>query len=281
MINDSYTIVTERKFESKIELKKLFNEKIPNMSMHDVNKYMKGPSKQFICKNKSIFVGGAIMKLRGGEYEIMLIASNKRKRGIGQALISFMCKHYAKLNIDKLFVNADILAKGFYVKQGFKDVDKAYNYTTLMSVQTTLPEGFICQERVKQRHLEKRVRRHPQMLEKQERGRINMEKEKMVIKNPVTKNGIRRRKKRSIRQENKRISEVEQSIEQEKKRINEVEQSIEQQKKQISEVEQSIEQEKKRINEMEQEKQEKKRIKNGILRQRKRLERSIKANNIS
>jgi hypothetical protein len=90
MIDDFYTVDIEKELESKIELRKLFHEKLPKMPMHEINKYLKGKSKQFICKKESILVGGAIVKLRGGGYEILIIASSDGKRGVGTALISFI-----------------------------------------------------------------------------------------------------------------------------------------------------------------------------------------------
>jgi hypothetical protein len=193
MIDNFYTVDIEKEWESKIELRKLFNEKIPNMSMHVINKYMKGKSKQFICKKESILVGGAIVKLRGGGYEILIIASSDGKRGVGTALILFMCKHYAELGIDKLYVNADVLAKRLYEKQGFKDVDEADK--TLMSRQTTLPKGFIYQTP------EKRLRAKrspPNVLKRQEVKRIRKEnREKMpdLPQKPLSKNGLKRQRK--------------------------------------------------------------------------------------
>jgi hypothetical protein len=77
-----------------------------------------------------------------------------------------MCRHYAKLNSDKLFVNADRRAKGFYQKQGFVEVNEPNNDTTFMSIQTKLPEDFIYQERVKRRHPK---RSRPKMLEIEEK----------------------------------------------------------------------------------------------------------------
>jgi GNAT superfamily N-acetyltransferase len=165
--------------------------------MHEINKYLKGKSKQFICKKESILVGGSIVKLRGGinrgGYEILIIASSDGKRGVGTALISFMCKHYAELDIDKLYVNADVLAKRFYEKQGFKDVDEADK--TLISRQTTLPEGFIHQKPEKRLRAKRSA---PNVLKRQEEKRIRKEnREKMpdLPQIPLSKNGVRRQRK--------------------------------------------------------------------------------------
>jgi hypothetical protein len=104
------------------------------------------------------------------------------------------------LDIDKLYVNADVLAKGFYEKQGFKDVDEADNHITLISRQTTLPEGFIHQKP------EKRIRAKrsaPKELKVKEEKRIRKEnREKMpdLPQIPLSKNGLKRQRKKMRRQ---------------------------------------------------------------------------------
>lgn len=192
--DNSYTIIVETKLESKVELLQLFDEKMPNITDTDIFNIDK--SVQFICKRESVIIGGALVIYDSNQYLISAIASRHQKCGIGEAMIKFICKYYAELNIDKIFVHADTRSKGFYQKQGFKDVCHGLfelpKDTIYMSIQTKLPQDFVHQEYVKRKHPK---RSRPSMLKRMKQKRISKEKRIAIVPIPLTKNGIRRKRK--------------------------------------------------------------------------------------
>jgi hypothetical protein len=74
----------------------------------------------FVCiaKDDNTFCGGAVVKIIKNKCWILLLATNRTKSGIGETIISNICKHYSNHRRD-IYVASDSTAKGFYEKSKF------------------------------------------------------------------------------------------------------------------------------------------------------------------
>jgi hypothetical protein len=83
MIPFPYDVVIEKNLESIVVMKDFFNERIPNISMNDIDTMMKN-SIQFICQQDTTICGDVIVKEDNNLLCLVLIAVKKQKRRIGE-----------------------------------------------------------------------------------------------------------------------------------------------------------------------------------------------------
>ncbi len=84
----------------------------------------------YLAKINEVPIGTARVReqIRGTfKIERMAVLKRYRKKGVGKAIIKKILKHYLNLNnMNKLILNSQIEAKGFYEKFGFVEVGKEF-----------------------------------------------------------------------------------------------------------------------------------------------------------
>jgi hypothetical protein len=130
--------ISDKRNDIEKELRALYRLKIPNFGQRVITDKLKG-STLFICTttNDNAFSGGAVVKIIEDKCWILLIASTKKKCGIGETLILNICRHYER----DIYVESDPKAKNFYAKFQFIDQleDNIMMRPSILSVEDGIP----------------------------------------------------------------------------------------------------------------------------------------------